>query len=73
MSQRRYGLTDFEWSIIEQLLPNKPRVNDRRVLNGIYWRLRTGSLWADIPIATALTAPELMRWIPPTPTPSRMK
>ena len=25
MAQRRYGLTDFEWSIIEPLLPNKPR------------------------------------------------
>jgi transposase len=24
-------------------------VNDRKVLNGIYWRLRTGSPWADIP------------------------
>ena len=53
MSQRRYELTDFEWSIIEPLLPNKPRgvprADDRRVLNGIYWRLRTGSPWADIP------------------------
>ena len=26
-----------------------PRVDDRRVLNGIYWRLRTGSPWVDIP------------------------
>ena len=26
-----------------------PRVDDRKVLNGIYWRLRTGSPWADIP------------------------
>ena len=26
-----------------------PRVDDRVVLNGIYWRLRTGSSWADIP------------------------
>jgi len=25
------------------------RADDRKVLNGIYWRLRTGSPWADIP------------------------
>ena len=47
MTARRYELTDFEWSIIAPLLPNKPRgvprADDRRVLNGIYWRLRTGS------------------------------
>lgn len=53
MSPRRYEITDFEWSIISPLLPNKPRgvprADDRRVLNGIFWRLRTGSPWADIP------------------------
>ena len=53
MTQRRYELTDFEWSVIAPLLPNKPRgvprADDRKVLNGIYWRLRTGSPWADIP------------------------
>ena len=36
----RYDLTDFEWSIIQPLLPNKPRgvprVDDRRVLNGYF-------------------------------------
>jgi transposase len=50
---RRYEITDFEWSIIEPLLPNKPRgvarVDDRKVLNGIYWRLRSGSTWDEIP------------------------
>ncbi len=49
----RFDLTDFEWSVISPLLPNKPRgvprVDDRRVLNGIFWRLRTGAPWADIP------------------------
>jgi transposase len=50
---RRFDLSDFEWSIIKPLLPNKsrgvPRVDDRRVINGILWRFRTGSPWADIP------------------------
>ena len=53
MTPRRYELSDFEWSIIEPLLPNKPggvaRSDGRKVLNGIYCRLRTGSPWAEIP------------------------
>ena len=53
MTCRRYELTDQEWLIIQPLLPNKPRgvprVDDRRVLNGILWRFRTGSPWAEIP------------------------
>jgi transposase len=36
----RYELTDDEWTAVKPMLPNKPsgvpRVNDRRVLNGIF-------------------------------------
>lgn len=49
----RYELTDFEWRAIRPILPNKPRgvprVDDRRVLNGMFWILRTGSPWRDLP------------------------
>lgn len=43
----RFDLTDGEWSLIAPLLPNKPRgvprVDDRRIVNAIFWVLRTGS------------------------------
>jgi transposase len=49
----RYELTDHEWTAIKPMLPNKPRgiarVNDRRVLNGIFWVLRSGAPWRDLP------------------------
>ena len=49
----RYELTDFEWTAIRSFLPNKPRgvprVNDRRVLNDIFWILRSGAPWRDLP------------------------
>jgi transposase len=56
----RYELTEYEWAAIEYewaaikpMLPNKPRgvarVNDRRVLNGIFWVLRSGVPWRDLP------------------------
>ena len=49
----RYELTDHEWTAIEPMLRNKPRgvarVNDRRVLNGIFWVLRSGAPWRDLP------------------------
>ena len=36
----RYELSDYEWTAIKPMLPNKPRsvrrVNDHRVLNGIF-------------------------------------
>lgn len=49
----RYELTDYKWAAIKPFLPNKPRgaprVNDRRVLNGIFWVLRSGAPWRDLP------------------------
>jgi transposase len=43
----RYELSGYEWTAITPMLPNKPRgvrcVNDRRVLNGIFWVLRSGA------------------------------
>lgn len=48
-----YELTNFEWGVIAPLLPNKPRgvsrVDDRRVLNCIFWVLRTGAPWRALP------------------------
>ena len=50
----RYELSDSEWATIKPLLPNKSRgvrrVNDRRVLNGIFWVLRSGAPWRDLPV-----------------------
>lgn len=49
----RYDLTDHEWRVIQPLLPNKPRgvprVDDRRALNGIFWVLRSGAPWREVP------------------------
>jgi transposase len=48
----RFDLSDGEWALIKPLLP-KPRgvarVTDRRLLNGFFYVLRTGSPWRDLP------------------------
>jgi len=53
VSMRRHELSDREWAIIQPLLPQKsrgvPRVDDRRVINGILWRFRAGTPWRDVP------------------------
>jgi transposase len=49
----RYELSDYEWTAIKPMFPNKPRgvrrVNNRRALNGIFWVLRSGARWRDMP------------------------
>lgn len=51
-------LTDEQWAVVEPLIPRpprrpdgrgRPRVDDRAVLNGILWILRTGAPWKDLP------------------------
>jgi transposase len=45
--------TDREWSIIQPILPSKPRgvprVEDRRVLHGFVLILRSIAPWRDLP------------------------
>jgi transposase len=49
----RYELSDDEWTTIRPMLPDKargvPRVDDRRVLNGTFWVVRSGAPWRDLP------------------------
>ena len=52
----RYELTDEEFAILERLLPPErpskpgcPYRSHRQVLNGIFWILRTGAPWRDLP------------------------
>ncbi len=47
-------LTNAQWDIIKPFVQKKyttgrPRVNDRRILNGILWILRTGAPWKELP------------------------
>jgi transposase len=51
-------LTEEQWVILEPLIPIKearedgkgrPRINNRDILNGILWALRTGAAWQDMP------------------------
>ena len=58
---RRYELTDAQWELIAPLLPQRKRTGrppreDRQVVNGILWRLRTGAPWRDVPAMRTLSA-----------------
>ncbi|WP_413927931.1 transposase [Kitasatospora albolonga] len=50
---RRHELSDAEWEFVRPLLPvslrGRKRLDDRRVLNGIVWKFRTGVAWRDVP------------------------
>jgi transposase len=51
---RRHDLTDAEWARLEPLLPGQPRQgrrwhDHRLVIDGIFFRTRTGCPWRDLP------------------------
>jgi transposase len=46
----RHELTNVEWAAIRSYKPRGiPRVDKQRVLNGIFWVLRSGAPWCDLP------------------------
>ena len=65
----RYELSDGEWDVIRPRLSNKargiPRVDDRRILNGIFWVLRSAAPWCDLPgdtVPIRLATIGFVRW-----------
>ncbi|MFF7505402.1 IS5 family transposase [Streptomyces lavendulae] len=50
---RRHELTDVEWELLAPLILSagrgRPRAEDRRVINGMVYKIRTGVSWRDLP------------------------
>ena len=54
---RRYEVTDEEWEQIKRSIPEeqesnsrgRPSKDSRTMLNGIFWILRSGASWRDLP------------------------
>src|SRR3977135_3148593 len=48
----RFDLSDDEWALLEPLMPKSRksvRADDRKILNAIFYVLRTGMPWRDLP------------------------
>ena len=48
----RFDLSDEEWGLLEPLMPRSrrsARAEDRKVMNAIFYVLRTGMPWRDLP------------------------
>lgn len=51
---RRHSLNDDQWELIEDIFGEsapvgRPRVDRRQIVDGIFWILRTGAPWRDLP------------------------
>ena len=52
-----YHLTDEQWQVIEPLIPppssaatrGRPPINERAVLDGIFWKIINASAWYHLP------------------------
>ena len=58
MPMGKNDLNDLQWETIKRFLPKmnrppgkagRPRVDLRKTINGIFWIMRTGCRWADLP------------------------
>jgi transposase len=48
----RFDLSDDEWALLEPLMPKSrksARADDRKIMNAIFYVLRTGMPWRDLP------------------------
>ena len=54
-SQHRHDISDKAWAILEPMLPGQRgqwggiAEGNRRFINGVFWILRTGAPWRDLP------------------------
>jgi hypothetical protein len=57
MAKYKGFINDDQWKLLEPLLPKakrsrkggRPAIDNRKVLEGILWVLRTGARWQDLP------------------------
>ena len=54
-AHRRHDISDRAWANIEKLLPGskgsvgRPSADNRLFINAVFWILRTGAPWRDLP------------------------
>ncbi|MBP8650763.1 MAG: IS5 family transposase [Deltaproteobacteria bacterium] len=52
---RRHELSEKQWQKFKEYLPpqkpetGRPAEDHRKIINGIFWKVRTGAPWRDIP------------------------